>query len=40
MQRVNWKAGLAAGLLVLAFAAPSSASVPKMVWTEEFGATW
>ncbi len=40
MRSISWKAGLAAAALSLLTVGPISAAVPKMVWTEEFGATW
>ncbi|MFN8549540.1 MAG: hypothetical protein U0527_16595 [Candidatus Eisenbacteria bacterium] len=40
MRFASWKTGLAMAALALFSFGPASASVPKMVWTEEFGATW
>ncbi len=40
MRSMSWKAGLAAAALALISVGPATAGVPKMVWTEEFGATW
>lgn len=40
MRSISWKAGLALAALSLFAVGPVSGAVPKMVWTEEFGATW
>lgn len=40
MRSIDLRKGLIALALGLLSFGPASAAVPKMVWTEEFGATW
>ena len=40
MRVSSWKTGLGAIALTLLSFGSALSAVPKMVWTEEFGATW